>query len=221
MPASYPTEDDLRRALETRVGEFGKATGMTASNIGTHAINDAAAIGRIVVGENFKVETYSRLMTWMESNWPRPEGIATPDTGFEVLKSVAPRRLKELRISISYQGKGGGKSRNNAHEGEWMAPEPRLLVGLPIFAMREWPYDDEQLFSFARGALKARILIAETGMPLVRLGYGGGRINFGFVPALGHDNQPKEWMPFRRLDPEKEGGAVIEIDSPAWLRAAS
>jgi hypothetical protein len=104
-----------------------------------------------------------------------------------------------------------------------MTRGPRLVVGLPTYALRDWPFHPEQGFAFARGGKVARIVIADGGTLLVnpRAGGSGGTFYFGYMPALGDAVQQKEWVPFRRLDPEQEGGAVIEIDSPVWLRAAS
>lgn len=221
MIASFPSVDDLRRALESRVAEFGNLTGMSTSDIGVRAVNDGAVVERIVGGENFQARTYSRLMDWLDCNWPDPDVIATPQ--FEVLQAVTPRRIKDLRASVVYKPRGGGRPPKKEREGEWMKNAPRLVIGLPAYALRDWPFEPEQGFVFARGARVARILIAETGALLAisqRRGTGGA-FYFGYLPALGEDVRPKEWVPFRRLDPDKEGGAVIEIEAPGWLRAAS
>jgi hypothetical protein len=222
MANIYPTEQDLRLALQSRVNEFSRLTGMSASAIGVAAVNNGAVIGSILDGNDFLASTHRRLMEWMERNEPQPGVIATPDR-FEVLQPETPQRIKDLRASIVYRPPRGGKPRRKEREGEWMTRGPRLVVGLPTYALRDWPYHAEQGFVFARGVNVARIILADGGTPLVkpRARSSGGAFYFGYMPALGGTVQQKEWVPFRRLEPEQAGGAVIEIDAPDWLRAAS
>ena len=69
--ARYPTEKRLRALLIVRVNHFMALTGCSRSEIGTEALNDKAAVGRIEKGSNFQIATYQRLMSWLDNNWPR------------------------------------------------------------------------------------------------------------------------------------------------------
>jgi len=227
MMTPHPTDNDLRNALEARVDAFCRTTGMSRSNIGVHALNDATAIRRILEPHSdFRISTYQRLMDWIERN--ADAGTAANGNGpadaeeFEVLDSACGSRVRNVTASLSYDQARAGRPRETAKQGRWSAGQPRLVVGLPAVAIAGWPFPAEQQFAFARGVAKVRIVLTDAGgVPLTRSRSGGGTFFFGHVPALGNEPAPKEWLPFRRLDPMQAGGAVIEIDSPAWLRAAS
>jgi hypothetical protein len=70
MPG-YPTEDDLRRALKQRISQFTALTGRSRRQIGLAAVNDSAAVFRMLAGGNFTIGTYKRVMEWLDRNWPR------------------------------------------------------------------------------------------------------------------------------------------------------
>ena len=75
--ADYPKSSDLRAALKRRVDRFIKLTGRSRTDIGMGAVNDSAAVFRIVQDDsNFKIGTYERLMAWLDRNWPTRRGRA-------------------------------------------------------------------------------------------------------------------------------------------------
>lgn len=139
---------------------------------------------------------------------------------FDVLTSITSE-AKAALVSVSYarpQGRGGDKARR-----------PRLVIGVPGAVLEGLKIPADQRFVFAIGsgkdAGKARIVMAADGPASLRRidrhgpkGNGGGVFRFGHVPALGTDAAVKEFVASRILDPKKEGGAVIEIDCPPWLK---
>jgi hypothetical protein len=139
---------------------------------------------------------------------------------FQVLTSITTE-AKAALASVSYakpQGRGSNEARR-----------PRLVVGVPGAAFEGLKFPAGQRFAFAMGSGKeagrARIVMAAEGPTSVKRldgkgakGKGGGVFRFVHVPALGQDAAAKEFVAFRVLDPKKEGGAIIEIDCPAWLK---
>jgi hypothetical protein len=221
----YPTDNDLRRALDERATEFAELTGMSRSSIGVRALNDATAIDRIVDGGNFRVDTYTQLMAFMDRSQAasQPETVqADPDEEFEILDAAVRQRVRDVAASISYGPPQTGPRRSNAKQrGDRKLGESRLIVGLPTAAVIAWPFPQDRRFVIARGAKTVRILTCDSGgVPVLHSRNGGARFFFGHLAALGNAQHAKEFLPFRRLDPMQAGGAVIEIDSPAWLRAA-
>lgn len=71
----HPSDEDIRAALVERVARFVTLTGRSRTEIGLKAVNDSAIIGRIQGGRNFTVETYGRLMAWLDANWPEREAV--------------------------------------------------------------------------------------------------------------------------------------------------
>lgn len=72
MIENYPSEADIRQALVSRADQFCEITGRTRSEIGKSAINDGAFISRAADGRNFTMDTYRRVMDWLDANWPAP-----------------------------------------------------------------------------------------------------------------------------------------------------
>jgi hypothetical protein len=71
--ASPPTGQEVREALLRHAEEFSLQTGISKSEIGKRAVNDAAVLGQISAGRNFTISLYQRLMLWLDSNWPDPK----------------------------------------------------------------------------------------------------------------------------------------------------
>lgn len=74
-PVHHPSDDDIRAGLVERVGQFVILTGRSRTEIGRKAVNDSAVIHRIATGGNFTLETYGRLMAWLDANWPECEAV--------------------------------------------------------------------------------------------------------------------------------------------------
>jgi hypothetical protein len=70
MSKPYPTEAEIRSALIERAAVFCRLTGKSRSEIGLGALNDGAVITQIIGGRNFTMETYRKVMTWLDANWP-------------------------------------------------------------------------------------------------------------------------------------------------------
>lgn len=68
---SHPTDQTLREALLRRVEIFVSRTGKSKKHIGIEAVGNSNAVYAIIdKGKNFEINTYSRLMEWLEENTP-------------------------------------------------------------------------------------------------------------------------------------------------------
>lgn len=67
---TYPSEERLRQALLGRADEFMKITGRNPTEVGKAVMNDPAFLPRLKKGRGFKLSTYSRVMGWLDQNWP-------------------------------------------------------------------------------------------------------------------------------------------------------
>lgn len=67
---SYPSWDDLRAAVRSRVERFGRLTGRSPTAIGRAALRDDHAVFRMLDGGNFTIRSYQRLMKWFDDHWP-------------------------------------------------------------------------------------------------------------------------------------------------------
>jgi hypothetical protein len=66
----YPTEETLREFLLDCAGQFHKTTGMSRSEIGRRALNDAAFLNQVKAGRHLKVRTFETVMRWLDEHWP-------------------------------------------------------------------------------------------------------------------------------------------------------
>jgi len=89
VPASAPTEQEIRLGLIRRAEEFSRHTGISKSEIGKRAVNDPAVLRRISEGRNFTINLYRRLMQWLDSNWPQSkmQRSATRDKASDISKA--------------------------------------------------------------------------------------------------------------------------------------
>jgi hypothetical protein len=71
---AYPTVKAIRDALLTRAAEFTRITGMSAAEIGKRALKDPAFVYKARDGRNFTVQSYRKLMTWLDRRWP-PDSV--------------------------------------------------------------------------------------------------------------------------------------------------
>jgi hypothetical protein len=129
---------------------------------------------------------------------------------YQILQSDRMRRTHEASIAYAPRNRRAGVGM------------PLLVIGLPTAALAGWDFPQEKEFGFALAADRrtARIVFAVGGVRLLRARHGGGSFHFGYLKEIGDDKRPKEFVPVRRLAPAQDG-AVFEIDTPAWLRAAS
>lgn len=61
------TKEDIRNALLTRAQAFGDRYDIRLSRIGEEAVRDSKFFTRISSGGNFTVETYQRVMDWLDA----------------------------------------------------------------------------------------------------------------------------------------------------------
>lgn len=60
------TADSIRRALLERIDAFKAATGKADSFVGKAALNDDKFVKRVRAGGGFNVNTYQRVMGWLD-----------------------------------------------------------------------------------------------------------------------------------------------------------
>jgi len=70
MTFRYPTAERIRSALIGRIAKYARLTGKSPSLIGLEAVADMAFVGRINAGGNFTIDTYGRVMAFLDANWP-------------------------------------------------------------------------------------------------------------------------------------------------------
>lgn len=84
MPKSpgYPDERQIRAALIERSKEFARITGMSLGAIGEAALKDSKFLYLLTTEpkKNFKLSTYTRLMKWLDKQWPQGD-IVPPASG--------------------------------------------------------------------------------------------------------------------------------------------
>ncbi len=66
MSTSTITANQVRAALLQRIDGFLIKTGMSASTLGKSAVADDRFVKRIRDGGNFTVETYQKVMDWLD-----------------------------------------------------------------------------------------------------------------------------------------------------------
>ena len=62
----HPTADDIRSAMLKRAEAFTEASQKSWSSMGRDAVGDTKFFARIMAGSNFNVETYQRVMDWLD-----------------------------------------------------------------------------------------------------------------------------------------------------------
>lgn len=60
------TADAVRQTLLTRIDAFIATTGKSESFVGKEAVKDDRFVSRIRRGGNFTVETYQRVIDWLD-----------------------------------------------------------------------------------------------------------------------------------------------------------
>jgi hypothetical protein len=71
MDANYPTEDEMRQALVKRAEEYCAQTGVAIYTLGRTLGKGKGFFKEIANGRNFTVGTYTEVMAWFDTNWPR------------------------------------------------------------------------------------------------------------------------------------------------------
>ena len=61
------TAEQVRAALIQRIDAFLKLSGMSASALGKEAVKDDRFVKRIRDGGNFTVDTYQKVMDWLDA----------------------------------------------------------------------------------------------------------------------------------------------------------
>ena len=67
---TYPSEERLRAVLLDRAHTFMEITGRKPTEVGKAAMNDPAFLPRLKKGRGFRLSTFSRVMGWLDANWP-------------------------------------------------------------------------------------------------------------------------------------------------------
>lgn len=62
----HPTASEIRSAMLERARAFKAASDWSWSKIGLEAVNDSKFFVRIEGGSNFNVDTYQRVMDWLD-----------------------------------------------------------------------------------------------------------------------------------------------------------
>ena len=65
---AYLTAAEMRRMLIERIAEFRARTGMSRTRLGVEALNDGHAIPDIEAGRNLSLDTYQRLMNYLDDH---------------------------------------------------------------------------------------------------------------------------------------------------------
>lgn len=78
--AEYPTGADIRAVLLWRAQSFTRLTGVPLSEIAKRSLNDPARLARLAKGHNFTIQTYERVMDWLDDNWPKRRAITVPSS---------------------------------------------------------------------------------------------------------------------------------------------
>jgi hypothetical protein len=68
---SYPTDATLRDSLIERVERFIALAGGSRTSVGRDAVGDGHFVHDVANGDGFTITRYSRLMTWLDDNWPK------------------------------------------------------------------------------------------------------------------------------------------------------
>lgn len=83
----YPTGADIRAVLLWRAESFTQQTGIPLTVIAKRSLNDPALLTRVAKGHNFTIQTYQKVMDWLDDNWPRGRAITVPSS-FRMTKKV-------------------------------------------------------------------------------------------------------------------------------------
>lgn len=76
MQTTSITADTVRTALLARIDAYRAATGKSDSAVGKEALNDDKFVKRIREGGGFNVNTYQRVIDWLEAQEPASAGAA-------------------------------------------------------------------------------------------------------------------------------------------------
>ena len=88
--AEYPRGADIRAVLLWRAKSFARMTGVSLSAIAKQSLNDPARLSRVAKGHNFTIQTYDRVMGWLDDNWPEGRAITVPSS-LQMTKKVNPK----------------------------------------------------------------------------------------------------------------------------------
>lgn len=83
----YPTGADIRAVLLWRAARFTEITGVAPAAIAKRSVNDPALLAQVARGRNFTVQTYQRVMDWLDANWPDGKAITLPSS-LQLTKTV-------------------------------------------------------------------------------------------------------------------------------------
>lgn len=67
MSTKHITADNVRQALIQRIDAYKTVSGKSDSFVGKEAVKDDRFVSRIRAGGNFTVETYQRVMNWLDA----------------------------------------------------------------------------------------------------------------------------------------------------------
>lgn len=78
--SNYPTGANIRAVLLWRAKRFTRLTGVPPYAIAKNALNDPALLMRVAKGHNFTIQTYQRVMDWLDDHWPGDQTITVPSS---------------------------------------------------------------------------------------------------------------------------------------------
>ncbi|MBX5143329.1 hypothetical protein HJB79_32035 [Rhizobium lentis] len=76
MEAAVPSSDDIRAALVARAEAYAEANKTSLSTIGLKAVNDTKFLIRVRDGLGFNINTYQRVVDWLDEQERAQESAA-------------------------------------------------------------------------------------------------------------------------------------------------
>jgi hypothetical protein len=89
---AYPSVQTIREAMLMRAREFSRISGLSVADIGQLALNDTAFLYKVSQGRNFNLDTYRKLMAWLDRRWPS-DSVPAPNGA----RRVSPPRPQKQR----------------------------------------------------------------------------------------------------------------------------
>jgi hypothetical protein len=107
MLSHYPRADQIRDALLTNTAAMAVLMGLPVSAVSKMALNDTSFIHKVAQGGNFTIESYDRMMSWIDKRmtlYERQIGfvkrVKVSNSDSKGVKDAVPahKRLRRKRI---------------------------------------------------------------------------------------------------------------------------